>query len=79
MKLRFALAALAAGPALGGCTSIDPELLGAALSLYSDIEYLDGDCPFGLHRYYDRDGHHHCSVNDSSRLHQDGTGHHHDE
>ena len=79
MKIKFAVAALAVGPALGGCTTSELDALGAALSLYSDVAYLNGDCPFNLQKYRDRDGHHHCSVSDESRLHQDGTGHHHDE
>ena len=77
MKLRIALAGLLAVPALGACTTDEVELFSAALSLYSDLEYLDGDCAFGLHKYYDRDGHHHCSFSDD-KYHQDGTGHHHD-
>lgn len=79
MKLKLAIAAMAAAPAFGACTTSDAELFGQALSLYSDIAYLNGDCPFNLQKYRDRDGHHHCSVSDESRLHQDGTGHHHDE
>jgi hypothetical protein len=77
MKLRFAIAALVAAPVLTGCTTDELALFDTALSLYSDIEYLDGDCAFGLHRYYDSDGHHHCSVSDDE-YHQDGNGHHHD-
>ncbi len=78
MKLKIALAALIAAPALSACTTDEMALFGTALSLYSDLEYLDGDCPFGLHRYYDRDGHHHCSLDDDSPRHQDGAGHHHE-
>lgn len=77
MKFRIAIAALAASPALGACTTDDMALVGMALSLYSDLEYLDGDCAFGLHKYYDRDGHHHCSISDDD-YHQDSNGHHHD-
>jgi hypothetical protein len=79
MKLRLALAAALAAPALGACETIDPELFGAALSLYSDVAYLNGDCPFNLQKYHDREGHHHCSVSDESPRHQDRTGHHHEE
>lgn len=78
MKLKLALGALLAAPALGGCTTDELDLFGMALSLYSDLEYLDGDCAFGLHKYYDREGHHHCSVRDD-KWHQDGNGHHHDQ
>ena len=53
MKLRSAIVALAASPALGACA-------------------------FGLHKYYDSQGHHHCSISDDE-YHQDGTGHHHDQ
>ena len=48
MKLKLALGALLAAPALGGCTTDEIALFGTALSLYSDLEYLDGDCAFGL-------------------------------
>lgn len=78
LKLSFAIVALAATPALGACTSDELALFGTALSLYSDLEYLDGDCAFGLHKYYDRYGHHHCSFTDDE-YHQDGNGHHHDQ
>lgn len=79
MKLKFSIAAALAVPMLGACaTDDDYALLGAALSLYSDLEYLDGDCAFGLHKYYDSEGHHHCSIRDD-KYHQDGTGHHHDQ
>ena len=78
MKLRIAIVALAASPALGACTTDELALVGAALSLYSDLEYLDGDCAFGLHKYYDSQGHHHCSISDDEN-HQDGTGQHHDQ
>lgn len=78
MKLRLAIAALVAAPALTACTTDELDMFGTALSLYSDIEYLDGDCAFGLHKYYDSDGHHHCSVSDDE-YHQDGNGHHHDQ
>ena len=76
MKLRIALAGLLAIPALGACTTDELNLFGAALALYSDLEYLDGDCAFGLHKYHDRYGHHHCLVSDD-KYHQDGNGHHH--
>jgi hypothetical protein len=79
MKIRAALAAMLAAPALGACETIDSELFDAALGLYGDIAYLNGDCPFNLQKYRDRDGHHHCSVSDENPLHQDGTGHHHEE
>ena len=77
MKLKLAIAALVATPALGGCTTDELALFSTALSLYSDLEYLDGDCAFGLHKYYDSEGHHHCSLTEDD-WHQDGTGHHHD-
>jgi hypothetical protein len=77
MKLRIAIVALAASPTLCACTTDELALVGAALSLYSDLEYLDGDCAFGLHKYDDSQGHHHCSLSDDE-YHQDGTGHHHD-
>jgi hypothetical protein len=76
MKLKLAIAALAATPALGACTTDDLALFETALSLYSDLEYLDGDCAFGLHKYYDSEGHHHCSLVEDD-WHKDGTGHHH--
>lgn len=79
MKLRIALAAALAAPALAGCTTSDLALLDSALGLYSDIAYLNGDCPYNLQKYHDREGHHHCSISDESPLHRDGTGHHHDE
>jgi len=77
MKFRIAIAALVASLGLGACTTDELALFETALSLYSDLEYLDGDCAFGLSKYYDRDGHHHCSLTDDA-WHQDGTGHHHD-
>jgi hypothetical protein len=79
MKFRLTIAAVLAVPALGACETLDPDMVGAALSLYSDIAYLNGDCPFGLHKYHDSEGHHHCWADDDSPRHQDGTGHHHDE
>jgi hypothetical protein len=78
MNWRVVLLAPALASA-GGCTTSDLALFDAALSLYSDVSYLNGDCPFNLQKYRDREGHHHCSVSDESRLHQDDTGHHHDE
>ena len=79
MQLKASIAALGATMLLGGCETTDWDTIGAALSLYSDIAYLKGDCPYGLHKYYDRDGHHHCSLDDDQPWHRDGTGHHHDE
>jgi hypothetical protein len=78
MKLRLGIVALIAAPALGACTTDDIALFGAALSLYSDLEYLDGDCPFGLHKYYDREGRHFCSVDDDQPQRGDGRDRHHD-
>jgi hypothetical protein len=61
MKLRIGIAtALGAGMLLGGCETTDWDTVGEVLSLYSDIAYVSGDCPFGLHKTYDREGHHHC-------------------
>jgi hypothetical protein len=61
MKLRTKIAAtLGASFVLGGCETTDWDTIGAGLSLYSDISYISGDCPFGLHKTYDREGHHHC-------------------
>ena len=77
MKLRIVLDGLLAVPALGACTTDELDLFGTALSLYSDLEYLDGDCAFSLHKCHDSQGHHHCSFSDDE-YHQDGTGHHHD-
>jgi hypothetical protein len=76
MKLRVAIVALPASPTLGACTD-ELTLVGAALSLYSDLEDRDGDYAFGLHRYDDSQGHHHRSFSDDE-YHQDGTGQHHD-
>lgn len=78
MKIRMAIAALAAAPALSACTTDELALFETALGLYSDVSYLNGDCPFGLNKYYDREGHHHCSFDDD-KYHQDGNGHHHEE
>ncbi len=63
-KACVAAAALGATMLLGGCETTDWDTIGAALSLYNDISYLNGDCPYGLHKYYDRDGHHYCSLDD---------------
>jgi hypothetical protein len=78
MKLKLTLAAVLAAPSLGACTTDEVALFGDVLSLYSDISYLNGDCPFGLHKYRDREGHHHCSADDDER-HRDGSRHHHKE
>jgi hypothetical protein len=77
LKFRVAIVALAASPTFGACTTVALALVGAALSLCSDLEYLDGDCAFSLHKYHDSQGHHHCSFSDDE-YHQHGTGHHHD-
>jgi hypothetical protein len=77
MKLRIAIAALAASPALLACTTDELALVGTALSLDSDLEYLDGDCAFDLHKSDHSQGHHHCSFSDDE-YDQDGAGHHHD-
>lgn len=76
MKLKLALVGLAATPLLGGCTTDELALFDAALSLYSDLEYLDGDCPFGMNRYYDVDGHHHCTYADVPDRPRYGGNHH---
>jgi hypothetical protein len=79
MKLRTGIAAVMLALATGGCSTAGLDLLDSALSLYSDVAYLNGDCPYNLQKYHDRDDHHHCSVSDESPRHQDGTGHHHEE
>ena len=70
MRFRVAIAALAASPALGACTTDELALVGAALS-------RDGDCAFDLHKSDHSQGHHHCSFSDDE-YDEDGAGHHHD-
>lgn len=78
MKRKAGVAALGATMMLGGCETTDWNTVGSILSLYSNISYISGDCPFGLHKTYDREGRHYCLGEPGTHVDRYGSRDHND-